>query len=250
MFIRSLRRSWPLIIVVTLLLTYFTHYFLEGPLIVPPNDLGFIDRSELRIAAIMIPIFAFLLPNKFEIELSLTCGMSTTKLFFSKALSSMLYTAIPTFVFIFLYRYIPYEGGTKSMFPLYVPENYKIYMIISMAVTLLFFFSLICFVRVLSRNCYAPVIVGLFVHYTAENNCKNIQSGRRAVKECIIDPFISNYFIGNDVPNAIVEQHPQLGLISNAWTCNRLIFFGISVVLLIATYIMLRRENLHRGFGD
>lgn len=250
MFLRSMRRSWPLMIVVILFFVYFTHHFLEGPLIVPSNDLGFIDRTELRVAVIMIPIFAFLLPNKFEIELSLTCGMSTTKLFFSKALSALLYTAIPTFVFVLLYRYIQYEGKTQSRFPLYVPENYRIYMVISMAVTLLFFFSLICFVRVLSRNCYAPVIVGLFVHYTAEINCKNIQSGRRAVKECIIDPFISVYFIGDDVPNAIVENHPQLELINNAWTYNRLIFFGISVVLLIATYFMLRREKLHRGFGD
>lgn len=250
MFLRSLRRSWPLMIAVTLLLVYFTYYYLNGPLIVPPKEFGFIDRSELRIAAIMVPIFAFLLPNKFEIELSLTCGMSTAKLFCTKAITSFIYTAIPSFVFVFLYRYIPYDGKSPWVYAINVPEDYRIHMVISMAVTLLFFFSLICFVRVLSRNCYIPILVGLFVHFTTENNCKGIQSGARAVKNCIFDPFISVYFIGDDVPNAIVENHPQLGLISNAWTCNRLIFLGISVVLLVITYIMLRRENLHRGFGD
>ena len=123
-------------------------------------------------------------------------------------------------------------------------------MFISMAVTLLFFFALICFVRVLSRNCYVPILIGLFVHLTAENTCKSIQAGGTAVKNCIFDPFISVYFMGDDIPNLIVEQHPQLGVKHNAWTYNRLIFFGISVVLLVATYIMLRREKLHRGFGD
>lgn len=250
MFIRSLRRSWPLMIVVTLLLVYFTYYYLNGPLIVPPKEFGFIDRSELRIAAIMVPIFAFLLPNKFEIELSLTCGMSTAKLFCTKAITSFIYTAIPSFVFVFLYRYIPYDGKNKTVFAIYVPEDYRLHMVVSMAVTLLFFFSILCFVRVLSRNCYVPILVGLFVHFTAESNCKNIQSGGAAVKNCIFDPFISVYFMGDDIPNLITEQHPELGVIHNAWTYNRLIFFGISVVLLIATYIMLRREKLHRGFGD
>ncbi len=250
MFIRSLRRSYPLLIVVTLLLVYFTYYYVEGPLIVPPKELGFIDRTEICLTVIMIPIFAFLLPNKFEIELSLTCGMSTSKLFLSKAITSFVYTAIPAFVFVFLYRYIPYDGKNKTVFAIYVPEDYRLHMVVSMAVTLLFFFALICFVRVLSRNCYTPILVGLFVHFTASANCKSIQAGGTAVKKCIFDPFISVYFMGDDIPNLIVEQHPQLGVIHNAWTYNRLIFFGISVVLLIATYIMLRREKLHRGFGD
>lgn len=250
MLLRSLRRSYPLLIAVTLLLAYFTHYYLTGPLIVPPKEFGFIDRTELRLAAIMIPIFAFLLPNKFEIELSLTCGTSTSKLFFTKAITSFIYTAIPAFVFVFLYRYVPYDGKNPAKFALYVPEDYRVRMVISMAVTLLFFFSLMCFVRVLSRNCYIPVLAGLFIHYTAENFCKEIQRGALQPKNCIFDPFISAYIIGDTVPNNITEQYPQLGVIANSWTYNRLIFFAISVVLLIATYILLRREKLHRGFGD
>ncbi len=250
MLLRSLRRSYPLLIAVTLLLVYFVYNYLEGPLIVPPKELGFIDRSELRIAAIMIPIFAFLLPNKFEIELALTCGTKTTKLFWSNAIASFIYTAVPMFVFVFLYRYIPYAGKNPWVYAIRVPENYRVLMVISMAVTLLFFFSVVCFARVLFRNCYVPMLVGLCVHLTAETNCKEIQRGQIAVKNCIFDPFISVYFMGDDVPNALAYQHPQLGVIANSWTYNRLIFFGISVVLLIATYIMLRREKLHRGFGD
>lgn len=250
MFLRSLRRSYPILIAVTLLLVYFTYLYLEGPLIVPPNEYGFIDRTELRITAIMIPIFAFLLPNKFEIELSLTCGMRTTKLFFSKAVTSFIYTAVPAFLFVFLFRYIPYNGKTPTKFALYVPENYRIHMVISMAVTLLFFFSVICFVRVLTRNCYIPILIGLFVHFTAEGRCKDIQRGVLPPKDCLYDPFISVYIIGDTVPNNIAQQYPELGVIHNAWTYNRLIFFGISVVLLVAMYIMLRREKLHRGFGD
>ena len=250
MFLRAIRRSWPLMIAVTILLMYFTRYFLTGPLIVPPKELGFIDRTELRRAVIMIPIFAFILPNKFEIELSLACGMSTAKLFFTKAFSSFIYTAIPAFVFIFLYRYVPYNGSNRTVYAIYVPEDYRIRMVISMAVMLLFFFALFCFVRVLTRNCYVPIIIGLFLHFSAEGNCKDIQSGGIAVKNCIFDPFISVYFMGDDIPNLITEQHPELGVIHNAWTYNRLIFFGISVVLLVATYLILRREKLHRGFGD
>jgi len=250
MFLRSLRRSYPLLITVTLLLVYFTYNFLEGPLIVPPKEYGFIDRTELRLAVIMIPIFAFLLPNKFEIELAITCGTSTAKLFFTKAITSFIYTAVPAFVFVFLFRYVPYDGKNPWVYAIRIPEDYRIHMVISMAVTLLFFFSLICFVRVLSRNCYVPILVCLFVHLTTEMTCKGIQSGGVAVKNCIFDPFISVYFMGDDVPNSIAEQHPQLGVIHNAWTYNRLIFFGISVVLLVATYILLRREKLHRGFGD
>ena len=80
-----MRRSYPILIVMTLLLLYFTHYVLTGPLIVPPKQIGYMDRTELVIAVFMLPVFSFLLPNKFEIELALTCGTSTVKLFFTKA---------------------------------------------------------------------------------------------------------------------------------------------------------------------
>ena len=53
---------------------------------------------------------------------------------------------------------------------------------------------------------------------------------------------ISSYFIGDTVPN-------QLG-ISYMWTINRLLFLVLSAALLIATYLLLRRETLHRHIGE
>ena len=154
-------------IVVTLLLVYFTYYYLNGPLIVPPKELGFIDRTELRLAVIMIPIFAFLLPNKFEIELSLTCGMSTSKLFWSKAIPSFIYTAIPAFVFVFLYRYVPYDGKSPWVYAIHVPENYRIHMVISMAVTLLFFFSVGAFSAQCAGNKLGAIGIYALINFLA-----------------------------------------------------------------------------------
>ena len=233
----------------TILFLYFTQYVLTGPLIVPPKHIGYLDRTELVIAVLMLPVFSFLLPNKFEIELSLSCGTSTVKLFFTKAFASLIYTVIPALVFIFLYQYEPYLGKDRPKIGIFIPENYKLYMVVSVLVTMFFFFALFCFLRVLLRNCYAPILVGLAIYFLAYNTCKNIQNGVD-IERCLTDPFISVYMMGDTVPNNIAAQYPELGVVANAWTYNRLIFLGISVVLLIASYLMLRREKLHRGFGD
>ena len=58
----------------------------------------------------------------------------------------------------------------------------------------------------------------------------------------LMDPFISSYFIGDTIPN-------QLG-IPYMWTINRLLFLVLSAVLLLATYLLLRRETLHRHIGE
>ena len=237
-------------IAVAAFLTYCTYNYLTGPLITPPREVGFIERTEQMVTAMMIPIFSFVLPNKFEIELSLTCGTSTSRLFFTKAIPSFIYTVIPSLVFVFLYEYVPYEGNSPRKIPIYVPENYLPYVIVSLIVTLLFFFSLCCFVRVLSRNCYVPMLFGLFLHASAITLCKGVQSGQYEITKSIMDPYITVYFVGDEVPNAIAEKYPQLSSLSNVWTHNRLLFLGISVALLTATYILLRREKLHRGFGE
>ncbi len=249
MFIRSLRRSWPLLILMTILFLYFTQYVLTGPLIVPPKHIGYLDRTELVIAVLMLPVFSFLLPNKFEIELSLSCGTSTVKLFFTKAFVYLIYTVIPVLVFIWLYKYVPYKGSERPKIGIFIPENYKLYMVVSVLVTMFFFFALFCFLRVLLRNCYAPILVGLAIYSLAYNTCKNIQNGVD-IERCLTDPFISVYIMGDTVPNNIATQHPELGVVANAWTYNRLIFVALGIVLLAVTYFMLRREKLHRGFGD
>lgn len=249
MIIRSLRKAWPIVLLVTLFYLYFIHGFLKGPLIVPPRLLGFMDRTELSIAVLIIPLVAFILPNKFEIELSLTCGMKTTTLFFTKVLPMFLYTIIPALAFVLLYRYVPYDGSERAVIGIYIPDNYKLYVMLSAFVTVLFFFSLICFLRVISRNCYVPILMGLGIHLFFQNNCKSIQGGTN-IKRCIFDPFISVYILGDTVPGNIAAYHPEMGVSAHAWTYNRLIFLGISIVLLAATYLLLRREKLHKGFGE
>ncbi len=249
MFLRSLRRSYPLLILMVILIAYFTKDVLTGPLIVPPRHIGYMDRTELRIPVLMLPIFAFLLPNKFEIELALTCGTSTVKLFFTKAFTFLIYAIIPSIAFVALYKYVPYKGTDRPRIGIYIPDNYKLYMVVSILVTVFFFFALFCFLRVLLRNCYTPILVGLAIHAIAEDTCKNIQFGEN-VKRCITDPYISVYMLGDTVPNNIASQYPELGVVANAWTYNRLIFAALGIVLLVCTYLLLRRERLHRGFGE
>jgi len=244
-----MRRSYPILIVMTLLLLYFTHYVLTGPLIVPPKQIGYMDRTELVIAVFMLPVFSFLLPNKFEIELALTCGTSTVKLFFTKAFAFLIYTVIPALTFIVMYEYVPYKGSERPKIGIFIPDNFKFYMAVSVVVTVFFFFALFCFLRVLLRNCYAPILVGLAIYSLAYNTCKNIQNGVD-IERCLTDPFISVYIMGDTVPNNIAAQYPELGVAANAWTYNRLIFVALGIVLLSVTYFMLRRERLHQGFGD
>ena len=243
MISHAMRRSLPLLPVLVLVLVYFTRDTMTGALIAPLGYLSFLSETEPYLTVVVIPMFAFILPNKFEIELSLTCGMSTEKLFFSKFIALLTCTLVPTYVFAKLFRYVPYEGERPLIFDIYVPENYMVYLIISITVTLLFFISLICFVRVFSRTCYLPVIITFFTHYAFTDFTMDVQCEGELIKYCIFDPFISTYLLGDKVSSSLAEQHPELGLIPNAWTCNRLIFFGISVVLLIATYIMLRRRK-------
>ena len=244
MFRRSFLRALPTIPLVTLFYFYYTRMYLEGPLIVPPKLIGFFEVTEIPLVVLMIPLFAFVLPNKYEIELALSCGMSMVKLFFSKVIPILIYTVIPAIAFIFIYRYVPYSGKERPVIGIFIPENYRMYMIVSLLVTVLF-----CFLRVLMRNCYAPILVVLAIHLFATSTYKQIQGGTKIARS-IIDPFISVYFLGDTVPGNIAAQYPELGVLSHAWTYNRLIFIGISIVLLALTCIMLHREKLHRGFGD
>lgn len=250
MLIRSLRRSLPLIVVLAAVLAYFTYPFIKGPLIAASRDITFMDRIELPMAAALIPIFAFILPERFEIELSLTCGVRTSHLFLSKAVPLLICSFLPMLATVLVYTYVPYDRKVYSRIQIFVPDNYKVYVIASVAVTVLLVFSLICFLRVLFRNCYIPIIGGLFFHCLAAGLNIAIRNGGKPIKSCIFDPFISNYILGDTVPSNIAAQLPELGISPHAWTYNRLLFLGISIVLLVATYVLLRREKLHSGFGD
>ena len=98
------------------------------------------------------------------------------------------------------------------------------------------------FFRVLTRNCYAPVGMGLFVYLFFEAMNKDIRMLKTGLEYAIVDPFISTYFIGNGV--ACKEG---LGKI---WTHNRILFFFLALVLFGASYLLLRREKLHENLGD
>ena len=72
---------------------------------------------------------------------------------------------------------------------------------------------------------------------------KRIHSGSEDIRHCLYDPFISNYFMGDTV----LTEYYRVGPL---WTYNRLLFFGLAVVMLVATFFLLRREKLHQGFND
>ena len=204
----------------------------------------------MGLPTLLIALCCFILPNKYEIELSLVCGTKTPKLFFSKAIPVLLYTMVPMFILLFTYQFIPYEGTYRPRIPIFVPENYRLYAAVSLFVTVLFFFALFCFLRVIMRNCYAPIFLCMFANKYFYDLSKQIQKGAEDIRKSLVNPFISSYILGDTVPNAYAEQMDGMEIMRNAWTYNRIGFFALGVVLLIVTYFLLRREKLHKGFGD
>lgn len=250
MVFRSFKKSIWLMLISIAFLLFSSYIWYPGHLITPYQYVGFFDNVEMAIPTVLIAFCCFILPNKYEIELSLVCGTSTSKLFFSKALPVFVYTLIPTFIMLALFRYIPYEGDIRPRIPIFVPENYRIYAAVSLFVTVFFFFALFCFLRVIMRNCYAPIFLCMFANKYFYDLSKQIQKGAEDIRKSLVNPFISNYILGDTVPNAYVEQMEGMEIMRNAWTYNRIGFFVLGVVLLVVTYLLLRREKLHKGFGD
>ena len=143
-----------------------------------------------------------------------------------------------------LYRYIPYDPEIHgaSLFPIHVPEHFRLYMMISTLITTLFFASLFLFLRVVTHSNLLPLGAGLFFWSFFKTNNQHIRFGMTDLWRTLFDPFISSYFLGDTVPN-------QLG-IPYMWTINRLLFLALSVALLTAAYLLLRRETLHRHIGE
>lgn len=228
-----------------------TNVWLPQPVIVPLPDLGFVDCTESSVPAVLLILFSFLLYDGYEIELGLVCGVRTTRLAMIKAIPAFLYTVITTWVIILCHRYEPFDPGQyRIRIPMYVPENYKVYLLLSAFVTLLFFAALFFFIRVLTRNCFLPVGVGLFVWLALYSISMDVRAGEVNVVKILLDPFISTYFIGNTIPNEMAAKYNDLTGLANAWTYNRLLFLGLAIVLLVATWLLLRREKLHESIGD
>lgn len=243
--IRSLKKTLYFLLLSLFLLTVASSIWKPQVLIAALPDRGFFDNTELLIPFLLLLPISFLLYDNYEIELSLVCGVKTVKLLFAKFFSVLAYGIGAMFAVVVLYRYAEYipTQDAKIKIPIVIPENYRLYMFISVFVTVLFFASLFLFFRVVTKNCYAPVGLGLLIYTICNNFNYNIHNGFADIRKCIFDPFLSNYFLGDKV----LTEYYKVGPL---WTYNRLLFFGLAVGMLAITYVLLRREKLHQGFND
>ena len=247
---RSFKKALLIFPLTLVLLAISSQIWEPSFLITHPKFAGYVEKTEMIVPLITVMLCSFILPDKNEIELTLVCGVSTSKLFLYKALPIYLYTLLPSYVILALYKYIPYDGPTSEIIPIYVPENYKLYLAISLFVSVTFFFAVFCFVRVVTRNCYAPLFICIFISSFFSSTSREIHRGTYNIKFCITDPFISSYILSDKVPNEMSEQFLDLTALYNAWTYNRILFFVITCVIIALTYLLLKREKLHKGFGD
>ncbi len=220
-----------------------------------PNAYKFIACTETMFYILLIPMCAFILYDKTEIELALVSGTRTTTLFFTKLIPLVAYTLIPSVFFALIFRsdsYAEVDPGrvTLQSIPEYVPTSYKLLTVVSLIITVVFFYGLYSLIRVITRNCYIPVIACFGIGIGLRGFSAAIVAMRAPLTASLFDPFINSYFIGNSVPNVYAEKFPELAAMTNVWTYNRLLFVGISAVIYIATYLILRREKLHCGFGE
>ncbi len=247
---RSFRRSGYLLFFAVVVLVVATYVWYPSPLIVPWEETGFVDSTEDVFALLLAVFCSFLLPNRYEIELSLTCGYPTSRLAFSRLLPVLVDTLAGAFLTLALYRYTSYNGMNKPHIPIVIPEHMKAYLAVSFLVTALFFTALFFFVRVLVRNCYLSVACCLFLERLFSAMGKSVQQGVADITRCRFDPFISVYMISDKLPNALAEQYTELSGLAHVWTYNRILFFVLALLLFGAAYLVLQREHLHKGFGE
>ena len=230
---------------------FATHLWTPNYLITPPQLSGFESQIEGSVVILFIALYSFILPNRFEIELCLVNGYSTLKLALSKALPIFLYSTATALISVAFFKYKPFiDTQLKTLIPIYVPDNFRVYTFISIFVTVLFFSSFYFLVRVLTRNCYLPVIADLLVFTSLSSISEGIKKGITDIRVSLIDPFITTYFVGNTIPNNYAEKYRDLTIMKNAWTVNRIIFLALSFVFLMVTVFLLHREKLHRGLGE
>ena len=119
-----------------------------------------------------------------------------------------------------------------------LPDTLRLHMFLSVAVSVLFFASLVFFLRVALRNCYVPM-VGVLLTFTLfyERSRSLRMRGLGALRGALFDPYISSYILGDALPQ-------QYGF-GSLWSANRLLFFDLSLVLLFAAALILRHEKMH-----
>ena len=244
MLSRCMRRSLYFLAICLPIFVVATRIWEPQCIILPAPMNGFASYIELFLPPLLLIPLSFLLYDSFEIELGLVSGVRTSRLLINKLATLLLYGAFSVLVMILLVRDEPFveTEQMRALITIVVPDNYKLLLAVSAVVTMLFFASVVVFFRVLTRNCYAPVGMGLFVYLFFEAMNKDIRMLKTGLEYAIVDPFISTYFIGNGV-----ARKEGLGKI---WTHNRVLFFHIAVILFAASYIMLRREKLHENLGE
>ncbi len=250
LLLRSMRKLAYYPILVTFFLLFATRIWEPSHLIVPPILIGFADYIESFVPLIVVIPISFLLHDNYEIELGLVCGVKTSTLMFSKFLPVFLYTLLPTYLMVALYQYQPFTAVDqyRCPVPIYVPENYRMCLFISTFITILFFTTLYLFLRVVTRNCYVPVTAGVFCYMVCSSLNASIKEGTQDIRLSFLNPLMSTTILGDELPNMYAAR--GLDRMENLWTCNRLFFLALAVLLMAVTYWLLRKETLHENFGE
>ena len=235
------RFAWYLVAAV-ILLVMVTRVWEPQPLLTPEPWSSFLKNCERMLPLLLLIPISFLLSNDYEIELGLVCGVRNAKLMLAKFVPIVCYTLLGMATVILLYRYIPFDQMNLTNFQevieLLVPSTYRLYMLVSGVVTLVFFAALFLFIRVVCRNVYLPVGIGMFLCAVFDSFNSSIGLGQTDIRFSLFDPFISTYFLGNAAP--------QQYMLGDVWTYNRLLFFTLAIFLLAASYAILRRDGLHQ----
>ena len=235
------RFAWYLVAAV-ILLVMVTRVWEPQPLLTPEPWSSFLKNCERMLPLLLLIPISFLLSNDYEIELGLVCGVRNAKLMLAKFVPIVCYTLLGMATVILLYRYIPFDQMNLTNFQevieLLVPSTYRLYMLVSGVVTLVFFAALFLFIRVVCRNVYLPVGIGMFLCAVFDSFNSSIGLGQTDIRFSLFDPFISTYFLGNAAP--------QQYMLGDVWTYNRLLFFTLAILMLAASYAILRRDGLHQ----
>ena len=254
LFLRSLWKSKYFFLASAAVLLITTQVWKKQIVMALPDNACFLASGEMLLPFIVMLPVSFLLYDNYEIELALINGVTTVKLMVCKFFASVIAVLLPLLIAtVVLRQKVYYYDPNNEVIPIYVPEQYKLYLLLSACVTVLFFASVFLLLRVVLRNCYAPVGLAFLIQTLFQTRTTKISYLSVGFRNALFDPFISRYLIGDTVANEgftvlstgeVVAPFPQL------WTFNRLLFFGLAVALLAVSCVLLRREKLHESFGD
>ena len=253
LFKRNLKSYLFMPIVLFAILLFSSRVWEPQSAILPSPGISFSSCVENTVTVVVLIFISFLLHDNFEIELALVNGVKTVKLAMLKYLPVLIYSFIPASFIYLLHKNLPFNnenGQYRVRIPVYVPENYKVYLIVSLLINILFFASLFLFIRVLTKNCYITVAIGLFISVFFDSFSMGIKGGSTHIGWSLVDPYLSAYFMGDTVPRMYAEQFEDLKYMSHAYTVNRVGFLVVAIILLVSSYFILRKEKLHEGFGE